>query len=326
MESTFPKGKSTDYQLEIDILRSRWTANGFRFTEASLQRVARANEESRIASLKKQAQAESDGDEDEEPEPQPQARSSTGRSAQSRTDTSHSTAADWDFDVSEINDAWKQYDEEKQQQQRPPEDPEPNVELEVEPDEPEADPGQEPEPEPAPVEAAEPEPAAQPPPTAAEPPPDPADHVRRSISEGVKAAKAEKKRCEEAGIPRSRNTKGHAVKKTFKGIFMSAAILAEPNLLPIDKMILAIVDSFATGREKKSGRFTGPCTAANEGIAMYLGESNRYVGNRLAMLQAAGRIIILGQRGIYSMRAVTPELSKDPEITEMFIAKHGKSE
>ena len=75
-------------------------------------------------------------------------------------------------------------------------------------------------PEPEPEVDAEPE-AKEPEPTAVKA--DPAEHIRQAISEGVKAAKADKKRCEEAGIPRSRSTKGHAVKETFKGAFASAA-------------------------------------------------------------------------------------------------------
>jgi hypothetical protein len=86
MEETIPQGtrKASEYQSEIDILRSRWTANGFQFTEANLQRVARANEQSRQASLKKRAQAECSDDD-------------------------------------EVDDAWKQYDEEKAAEETEPE-------------------------------------------------------------------------------------------------------------------------------------------------------------------------------------------------------------
>ena len=63
MESTIPKGRPTDYQLEIDILRRRWTTIGIRFTEDELERAVRANAKSR---LKRQAKAASSDDEEDE--------------------------------------------------------------------------------------------------------------------------------------------------------------------------------------------------------------------------------------------------------------------
>lgn len=145
MESTIPRDNDSDYQLEVDILRRRWTTIGISFTEDELERAVRANAKSR---LKKRAEAEFSDEEDDEDEPQPEARSSTGRSAKSRTDKSD--AADWDFDVSEINDAWQQYDEEQQQQQPPGED-EPGAAADL--DEPEPDPEPGPGPQPTPTAA-----------------------------------------------------------------------------------------------------------------------------------------------------------------------------
>jgi hypothetical protein len=136
MEVTIPKNSDSDYQLEIDILRGRWTRAGISFTEDDLKRAVRANAKSR---LKKQAEAEFSDEEDDEDEPQPEARSATGRSAISWPDKSDAT--DWDFAVADINDAWQQYDEEKQQR-KPPE------EAAAEPDEPEPE---EPEPQPEPT-------------------------------------------------------------------------------------------------------------------------------------------------------------------------------
>ena len=101
-------------------------------------------------------------------------------------------------------------------------------------------------------------------------------------------------------------------------------ILSSTRIRAIDKLILQLVDSFATGRDKNR-RLTGPCTAANECIAMYLGEGVSYVTKRLAFLQRAGLIIALGKQGIYIRRVVAPELSKDREITEKWIAKYGRS-
>jgi hypothetical protein len=163
--------------------------------------------------------------------------------------------------------------------------------------------------------------------------PDPAEEIaeavrtakaREKIAEGVKAAKAEKKRRMKAGMAAKRDTKGHSIKETFRGAFGSAAILTSTTISPIDKLILQLVDSFATGKEKKSGRFTGPCTAANECIAMYLGQEANYINKRLSVLQREGLIITLGLKRLYTRRVVSPHLSKDRAITEMFIAKYAE--
>jgi hypothetical protein len=241
METTIPQGerKASEYQSEIDILRSRWTANGFQFTEASLQRVARANEERRKASLKKQAQAESSDDEESEPEPEPKAQANS------------QSARDWinDFDIfvsdkpaaepevqsepeagpsdQDIDDAWQQYDEEKET---------------------EAEPGPGPQIDPEPESEAEPE-GTQ---TAAE-----------AVAQAVRAAAVRQRRSRTPSPPRK------LPHGSCTGVWIPKEVYEDPRFESFNEMILYLEVNHL---DQEDG-----CTAKNKHFADYLGCSTQTV-------------------------------------------------
>ena len=106
--------------------------------------------------------------------------------------------------------------------------------------------------------------------------------------------------------------------------FVTGDAISKADARPVDKMILAVIDSLATGTTKHGDALTGPCTAANEYIADRIGEDPEYVRKRINKLQAKDMILTLGTIGLCSIRVVAPSLSLKPEITQIFIDEYSR--